>query len=75
MCNGGVGRQVGGGVAISLVEAALRLRDRPRPVLGLFSGPVGGITAEVVRGFEATLDRLGPASRARKQAALASFLE
>jgi integrase/recombinase XerD len=40
-----------------------------------FQGPVGGITAEVIRGFEATLDRLGPASRARKQAALASFLE
>jgi integrase/recombinase XerD len=40
-----------------------------------YRGPVGGITAEVIRGFGATLGRLGPASRARKQAALASFLE
>jgi integrase/recombinase XerD len=40
-----------------------------------YRGPVGGITAEVIRGFGATLERLGPASRARKQAALASFLE
>ena len=38
-------------------------------------GPVGGITAEVIRDFGATLGRLGPASRARKQAALASFLD
>ena len=40
-----------------------------------YRGPVGGITAEVIRGFGATLERLGPASRARKQAALASFLD
>ena len=40
-----------------------------------YRGPVGGITAEVIRGFEATLERLRPASRARKQAALASFLD
>ena len=40
-----------------------------------YQGPVGGITAEVIRGFGATLERLRPASRARKQAALASFLE
>jgi integrase/recombinase XerD len=40
-----------------------------------YRGPVGGITAEVIRGFGATLERLVPASRARKQAALASFLE
>ena len=39
-----------------------------------YRGTVGGITAEVIRGFGATLQRLGPASRARKQAALASFL-
>lgn len=38
-------------------------------------GPVGGITAEVIRDFGATLGQLGPASRARKQAALASFLD
>src|ERR1700681_1485698 len=38
-------------------------------------GTVGGIPAEVIRGFGATLERLGPASRARKQAALASFLD
>lgn len=40
-----------------------------------YRGPVGGITAEVIRGFGATLERLASASRARKQAALASFLE
>src|SRR5262249_34208401 len=40
-----------------------------------YRGPVGGITAAVIRTFGATLERLGPASRARKQAALASFLE
>src|SRR3954454_3879729 len=38
-----------------------------------YRGTVGGITAEVIRGFGATLQRLRPASRARKQAALASF--
>src|SRR4051794_18760160 len=36
--------------------------------------PVAGITADVIRGFEATFARLRPDSRARKQAALASFL-
>src|SRR3954463_8219476 len=40
-----------------------------------YRGAVGGITAEVIRGFVATLERLGPPSRARKQAALVSFLE
>ena len=40
-----------------------------------YRGPVGGITAEVIRGFETTLERLRPASRAGKQAALASFLD
>jgi integrase/recombinase XerD len=40
-----------------------------------YRDPVGSITAEVIRGFGATLERLGPASRARKQAALASFLD
>jgi len=40
-----------------------------------YQGSAGGITAEVIRGFGATLERLGPASRARKQAALASFLD
>jgi integrase/recombinase XerD len=40
-----------------------------------YRGLVGGITADVIRGFGATIERLGPASRARKQAALASFLD
>ena len=40
-----------------------------------YRGPVGGITAGVIRGFEATRQRLRPASRARKQAALASLLD
>jgi integrase/recombinase XerD len=40
-----------------------------------YRGPVGRITAEVIRGFGATLERLRPASRARKQAVLASFLD
>lgn len=40
-----------------------------------YRGPLGGITAGVIRGFEATLQRLRPASRARKQAALACFLD
>src|SRR3954471_16598920 len=43
--------------------------------LAFYRGPAGGITAEVLRGFGATLERLRPASRARKQAALASFLD
>ena len=38
-------------------------------------GPVEGITADVIRSFEATFAQLRPDSRARKQAALASFLE
>ncbi len=40
-----------------------------------YRGSVGGITAEVIRSFGATLEQLCPASRARKQAALASFLD
>jgi integrase/recombinase XerD len=40
-----------------------------------YRGPVGGITADVIRSFGATLERLRPASRARKQSALASFLD
>jgi site-specific recombinase XerD len=40
-----------------------------------YRGPVGGITPEVLRSFGATLEGLRPASRARKQAALASFLD
>jgi integrase/recombinase XerD len=36
-----------------------------------YRGPVGGITAEVLRAFGATLEGLRPASRDRKQAALA----
>jgi integrase/recombinase XerD len=39
-----------------------------------YQGPVAGITADVIRGFEATFAQLRPDSRARKQAALASFL-
>jgi integrase/recombinase XerD len=39
-----------------------------------YQGPVDGITADVIRGFGATLAQLRPDSRARKQAALASFL-
>ena len=39
-----------------------------------YRGAVSGITAELIRDFGATLKRLRPASRARKQAALASFL-
>jgi integrase/recombinase XerD len=40
-----------------------------------YQGPGDGMTAEVIRSFGATLERLRPASRARKQAALASFLD
>ena len=39
-----------------------------------YRGPADGITADVLRAFFATLAHLSPASRARKQAALASFL-
>lgn len=39
-----------------------------------YQGPVGGITADVVRTFFAAHAALSVASRARKQAALASFL-
>src|ERR1700761_7720399 len=38
-------------------------------------GCAAGSPAEVTRAFGPTLERLGPASRASKQAALASFLE
>jgi integrase/recombinase XerD len=37
-------------------------------------GPAPGVTAAVLRGFFATLDGLAPATRARKQASLSSFL-
>ena len=40
-----------------------------------YRGSVSDITAEVLRGFGATLGSLRPASRARRQAALASFLD
>jgi integrase/recombinase XerD len=43
--------------------------------LAFYRGPVGDITADVIRSFGVTLERLRPASRARKQAALASFLD
>jgi site-specific recombinase XerD len=39
-----------------------------------YTGPADGITAEVLRAFFASLTDLQPATRARKQAALASFL-
>jgi integrase/recombinase XerD len=39
-----------------------------------YRGPISGITVEVIRSFETTLEWLRPASRARKQAALASFV-
>jgi integrase/recombinase XerD len=39
-----------------------------------YTGPVNSITAEVLRAFFATLVDVRPATRARKQAALASFL-
>jgi len=39
-----------------------------------YGGPANGITADVLRAFFASLAHLSPASRARKQAALASFL-
>ena len=78
-----VGRQWSGGVAMPVLAVPPnRSRHTCRAYatdLAQFSafyrGPVGGITAEVIRGFGATLERLGPASRARKQAALASFLD
>ncbi len=38
------------------------------------SGDLNDITAEVLRRFAATIAHLSPSSRARKQAALASFL-
>lgn len=40
-----------------------------------YRGPVGGVTAAAIRSFMATLERLSPASRARKRSALASFLD
>jgi len=39
-----------------------------------YQGAIAGITADTLRGFFATLAHLSPAGRARKQAALASFL-
>jgi len=39
-----------------------------------YTGPAGGITADVLRVFFATRTHLSPATRARTQAALASFL-
>ncbi len=39
-----------------------------------YEGPTRGITADVLRAFFGTLAHLSPATRARKQAALASFL-
>ncbi len=39
-----------------------------------YAGPASGVTAAVLRGFFATLDGLAPATRARKQASLSSFL-
>jgi integrase/recombinase XerD len=39
-----------------------------------YTGPAEGITADVLRAFFGTLSHLKPATRARKQAALASFL-
>ncbi len=39
-----------------------------------YTGPVDGITADVLRAFFATRTHLSPATRARTQAALASFL-
>lgn len=38
-----------------------------------YTGPIGGITADVLRVFFATRAHLSPATRARSQAALASF--
>jgi integrase/recombinase XerD len=39
-----------------------------------YAGPADVVTAAVLRGFFATLDGLAPATRARKQASLSSFL-
>jgi integrase len=39
-----------------------------------YAGPASGITPAVLRSFFATLDGLAPASRARKQASVSSFL-
>jgi len=39
-----------------------------------YTGPVEGVTADVLRAFFATRTHLSPATRARTQAALASFL-
>ena len=39
-----------------------------------YDGPIDGITADTLRAFFATVAHLRPATRARKQAALASFL-
>jgi integrase/recombinase XerD len=39
-----------------------------------YAGPASGVTPSVLRGFFATLDGLAPATRARKQASVSSFL-
>ncbi len=39
-----------------------------------YAGPASGVTPTVLRGFFATLDGLAPATRARKQASVSSFL-
>ncbi len=39
-----------------------------------YDGPLSGVTAVVLRGYFATLSDLAPATRARRQAALSSFL-
>ncbi len=39
-----------------------------------YTGSIGAITVDVLRGFFASVAHLSPASRARKQAALSSFL-
>jgi integrase/recombinase XerD len=40
-----------------------------------YDGPIASITAETLRAYFATVAHLAPATRARKQAALASFLK
>jgi integrase/recombinase XerD len=43
-------------------------------LLHFHRGPASSITPEVLRSFFATIAHLAPASRARKEAAIASFL-
>jgi len=45
-----------------------------RQFVAFYQGPAVDVTPAVVRAFEATLLHLSPATRARKQAALSSFL-